>query len=585
MVSELGLDVPIVELDTQLFFRETYETRDRLVERYGLKLHPAAAGDHRRRAAQAGGAEPLGARPRPLLPHPQGRAAARRARAVRRLDLRHPARPVAEPRRARRSCEWSERYGVWKIHPLADWDEKRVWAYIPVNEIPYNPLHDAGLPLDRLHSRARGRPRRTRRSGQALGRLRQARVRHPPGRSKHEHIDAQSTRVRDAGGGFTLWFTGPLGRRQDDDRARSSAPSSSGAATSSSTSTATSSARTSRRASGFSKEDRDTNIERIGWVASRLTRHGAAVLVSAISPYEETRQKAREHGRGARHVRRGLRRDVGRGVRPPRREGPLREGLQRRDQGVHGGVGPLRGAGRARSFGSTRRSTSRRSPRRSSSRSSRSSASSSRGGRMSCATTVTRTRLIAPHGGELIDRTGDRPGDVDCSKSITLTPREVSDLDMLASGALSPARGLHGPRGLRARRRRDAPRQRARRGRCRSAWPSTRRPRAIASCSPTDQAVPLAVLEVEEVYEYDQEREAEQSFRTTDDAHPGVARLYAQKPLYLAGRVTVFARPEPPFPELALRPGRDARASSPSAAGSASSASRPGTRSTARTST
>ena len=52
---------------------------------------------------------------------------------------------------------------------------------------------------------------------------------------------------------------------------------------------------------GFSKEDRDTNIERIGWVASRLTRHGAAVLVSAISPYEETRQKARdlveEHGR------------------------------------------------------------------------------------------------------------------------------------------------------------------------------------------------------------------------------------------------------------------------------------------------
>jgi adenylylsulfate kinase len=44
---------------------------------------------------------------------------------------------------------------------------------------------------------------------------------------------------------------------------------------------------------GFSKEDRDTNIERIGWVASRLTRHGAAVLAAAISPYEETRRKAR----------------------------------------------------------------------------------------------------------------------------------------------------------------------------------------------------------------------------------------------------------------------------------------------------
>ena len=44
---------------------------------------------------------------------------------------------------------------------------------------------------------------------------------------------------------------------------------------------------------GFSREDRDTNIERIGWVASRLTRHGAAVVVAAISPYDETRKRVR----------------------------------------------------------------------------------------------------------------------------------------------------------------------------------------------------------------------------------------------------------------------------------------------------
>ncbi len=51
---------------------------------------------------------------------------------------------------------------------------------------------------------------------------------------------------------------------------------------------------------GFSKEDRDTNIDRIGWVASKLTRHGAAVVVSAISPYADARNKARamveQHG-------------------------------------------------------------------------------------------------------------------------------------------------------------------------------------------------------------------------------------------------------------------------------------------------
>ena len=44
---------------------------------------------------------------------------------------------------------------------------------------------------------------------------------------------------------------------------------------------------------GYSKEDRDSNILRIGWVASRLARAGAAVVVSAISPYEEARQRAR----------------------------------------------------------------------------------------------------------------------------------------------------------------------------------------------------------------------------------------------------------------------------------------------------
>ncbi len=104
----------------------------------------------------------------------------------------------------------------------------------------------------------------------------------------HEH--PESDRVR--GGGFTLWFTGlsgsgkttiahlvgpELDRRGliveylDGDSVRMHLS----------------------RGLGFSKEDRDTNIERVGWVASRLTRQGAAVITAAISPYEEARQKAR----------------------------------------------------------------------------------------------------------------------------------------------------------------------------------------------------------------------------------------------------------------------------------------------------
>ncbi|HLI95502.1 MAG TPA: adenylyl-sulfate kinase [Candidatus Baltobacteraceae bacterium] len=44
---------------------------------------------------------------------------------------------------------------------------------------------------------------------------------------------------------------------------------------------------------GFSREDRDTNIARIAFVADLLTRHGVGVITAAISPYAEARAKAR----------------------------------------------------------------------------------------------------------------------------------------------------------------------------------------------------------------------------------------------------------------------------------------------------
>ena len=44
----------------------------------------------------------------------------------------------------------------------------------------------------------------------------------------------------------------------------------------------------------FSREDRDTNIERIGFVAGLLSRHGVGVVTAAISPYAETRARVRD---------------------------------------------------------------------------------------------------------------------------------------------------------------------------------------------------------------------------------------------------------------------------------------------------
>ena len=111
----------------------------------------------------------------------------------------------------------------------------------------------------------------------------------------HEHPESET----DRGGGFTLWFTGlsgsgktsiahhvgpELDRRGcvveylDGDTVRTHLS----------------------KGLGFSKEDRDAHVERLGWVASRITRHGGAVIVAAISPYAQARQNARtlveEHG-------------------------------------------------------------------------------------------------------------------------------------------------------------------------------------------------------------------------------------------------------------------------------------------------
>ncbi len=166
---------------------------------------------------------------------------------------------------------------------------------------------------------------------------------------------------------------------------------------------------------------------------------------------------------------------------------------------------------------------------------------------------ATETRLIAPHGGELVDRTGDRPDGFDRLETVTLASRELSDLDMLASGALSPLEGFMGQEDY------DSVLESMRLANC--------LPWALPVCLAVEEApkgdrVALAdgsgrvygVLDVMAVYTYSKEVEAERAFGTTDAAHPGVARLYDQAPLYVSGPVTVFDRVDPPFPELSKDP-------------------------------
>jgi phosphoadenosine phosphosulfate reductase len=142
MVAELGLDLDVIELDTHLFFKETYETRERLVERYGLRLvRPdvlTVAEQHKLagpnlwernpdRCCHIRKVEPL---VRTLDPYDAWISGIRRDQSPSRADTK--------------KLEGSERYGVWKVQPLADWSESDVWNYINANDIPYNPLHDVG---------------------------------------------------------------------------------------------------------------------------------------------------------------------------------------------------------------------------------------------------------------------------------------------------------------------------------------------------------------------------------------------------------------------------------------------------------
>jgi len=53
---------------------------------------------------------------------------------------------------------------------------------------------------------------------------------------------------------------------------------------------------------GFSKEDRNTNIRRIGFVASEIVRHGGAVVCAAVSPYRSTRDECRAMVGSARFI-------------------------------------------------------------------------------------------------------------------------------------------------------------------------------------------------------------------------------------------------------------------------------------------
>lgn len=140
---------------------------------------------------------------------------------------------------------------------------------------------------------------------------------------------------------------------------------------------------------------------------------------------------------------------------------------------------------------------------------------------------------------------------------LVLGSKQASDLELIAVGAYSPLTGFMGSRDYNS----VLEEMRLADGRPWS-MPITldvRKPDAArltigGRAALTSRDGVLGILQVEEVFEYDKDREAELVFGTRDPAHPGVKALYEQGELLVAGQVLLLRRRPPAFPEFHLDP-------------------------------
>jgi sulfate adenylyltransferase/3'-phosphoadenosine 5'-phosphosulfate synthase len=313
---------------------------------------------------------------------------------------------------------------------------------------------------------------------------------------------------------------------------------------------------------GFSKEDRDKNIERVTFVAKLLTRNGVVVLTAFISPYRRMRDNARaEIGDFLEVFVRTpmdtlLERDV---------KGMYRKAMAGEIQNFTGVNDPYEEPASPELTLDTASETVEQSAARVV------ELLAARGyipladeatvsrviDRSASIRQVLETRRIPgasiPHGGHLVNRElsdQDRAAALDHARALPALPldeRELTDLEMIGVGALSPLTGFM--------RRLDydtvVENMRLSDG---TIWalPVTksvsgehaRSLREGTEVALVDEAgAPLAIMHVTDVYPYDKEREARLCFGTTETAHPGVARLYTQGDYLIGGPVQVIRRP------------------------------------------
>lgn len=146
MLQRVSPKTDIFYLDTDFHFKETYETRDRLAERYpGIPLVQVKPKITPEEQEELHGAE---------LWKTNANACCdiRKVEPLTRILSQYEAwitgirRDQAPTRANAKKIEYDTKFGLVKFNPIADWTNEDVWNYIRENNVIYNPLHDQHYP-------------------------------------------------------------------------------------------------------------------------------------------------------------------------------------------------------------------------------------------------------------------------------------------------------------------------------------------------------------------------------------------------------------------------------------------------------
>lgn len=150
MLQKISPSTPIFYLDTDFHFKETYETRDRLAERYNVSFVQVKPKLTPEQQAELHGDE-LWKR------DPNACCNIRKVEPLAGILSQYDAwitgirREQAPTRANAKKVEYDYKFGLIKFNPLASWTWDDVWAYIRANDVIYNPLHDNNYPSIGCH--------------------------------------------------------------------------------------------------------------------------------------------------------------------------------------------------------------------------------------------------------------------------------------------------------------------------------------------------------------------------------------------------------------------------------------------------